>query len=234
MRTCYCDDMDWKLTLRGLVGLILTPIIFGAPLFLSAGTLNYWQGWVFLTVFSTATALLGVYLMKNNPALLARRMRVGPAAEKRPAQRIIMLCVLVSFALLVIVAGIDYRIAWSHLPTLVVLTGDFMVGLSYVVFYFVCRENPFASSTIELTEGQTVISTGLYHFVRHPMYSGGLLMWLGMPLALGSLWALVVVVALLPLLIWRIVDEEKFLAANLQGYTEYCDKVRYRLIPWLY
>lgn len=226
--------MTRNLTLRAIAGILLTLVLFGVPLFLCAWTLNYWEAWVFLIVFSGATAQHGLYLAKNDPALLERRMKVGPAAEKRLAQRIIMCCVIVAFFLTLVVAGIDHRQAWSHLPTLVVVAGDCLIGLSFVIFYFVCRENSFASATIEVVEGQKVISTGPYHLVRHPMYSGALLMWFGMALALGSLWALVVMVAALPILIWRIVDEEKLLAADLKGYTEYCDKVKYRLIPGLY
>jgi len=226
--------MDRSLVLKALAGFLLTPIIFGAPIFVAASTLNYWEAWAFLIVFSIATTWHGLFLAKNDPALLERRMRVGPAAEKRPAQRIIMSLTIVSFFLILVVAGLDHKFGWSHLPAPLVFTGDLMIVLSYVLFYFVCRENSFASATIEINEGQKVVSTGLYGLVRHPMYSGALLMCLGIALALGSAWALVVVVAVFPILIWRIVDEERFLAVNLEGYTEYCAKVKNRLIPGLY
>jgi len=226
--------MKQNLTLRALVGILITVVIFGVPLFLSAWTLDYWQAWLFLIVFSIATAQHGLYLAKNDPALLERRMRVGPAAEKRPAQRIIMVYVIVAFFLTLVMSGIDHRLGWSRVPALVVLIGDGMIALSFVFFYLVCRENSFASATIEVVEGQKVISTGLYQYVRHPMYAAALLMWLGIPLALGSSWSVVIVVLSLPILNWRIVDEEKCLATNLKGYTEYCDKIKYRLIPGLY
>ncbi|PWU00774.1 MAG: hypothetical protein C5B53_03590 [Candidatus Melainabacteria bacterium] len=226
--------MDRNLSLKAFIGYLLSLILFGAPIFLAAWTLNYWEAWLFLFVFSIATTWHGLFLAKHDPALLERRMRVGPTAEKRPAQRIIMSLTLVFFIVILVVAGLDHRFGWSHLPAPIVFTGDLLIVLSYFVFYLVCRENSFASATIEITEGQKVVSTGLYGFVRHPMYSGALLMCLGIALALRSAWALLVVLAVLPVLIWRIVDEEKFLASNLQGYVEYCNKVKSRLIPGVY
>jgi protein-S-isoprenylcysteine O-methyltransferase Ste14 len=226
--------MDRTIVLKVFAGLFLTPIIFGAPIFLSAWTLDYWQAWLFLIVFTLATTEHSVYLAKNDPALLERRMRVGPAAEKRPAQRIIMYSVIISFAAMLVVSGLDHRFAWSNVPVWVDLIGDLLVLLSYYVFYLVCRENTFASATIEISEGQKVITTGPYASVRHPMYSGALLLTLAIPLALGSCWALLIVLVVTPFLIWRIVDEERLLATSLPGYSEYCDKVKYRLIPGLY
>jgi protein-S-isoprenylcysteine O-methyltransferase Ste14 len=226
--------MERKITTKASIRSLVGAIVFGALPFLSAGTLHYWEGWLFIAVFSIATTLHTLYLMKNDPALLERRMRAGPAAETRPAQRIIMWGVMLGFVLMMIVPGLDHRFGWSHLPAPVVLAGDLMMALSFVAFYVVCRENSFASATIELAEGQKVISTGPYGLVRHPMYSGGMLLLIGMPLALGSLWGLVPLVVLSPILMWRIFDEEKFLHANLAGYTEYCRNVRYRLIPGIY
>lgn len=226
--------MEAKLKTKALAGLALLPLILGAVLFVSARTLNYWQGWLFLFVFTIAATQSTFYLMKNDPALLARRMKSGPTAEKRPAQQVVMSCITVLFAAMFIVSGIDHKLSWSHLSTLTVLTGDLMVTLSFIVFHFVFRENSYASATIEIAAEQRVISTGPYSLVRHPMYSGGLVFLLGIPLALGSLWALLIFVLLLPVLVLRIADEEKLLNTQLEGYTEYCAKVRYRLIPWIY
>jgi len=226
--------MDQKLRRKAFAGLALLPLTVGGVLFVSAGSLNYWEGWLFLVVFSAAATLSTLKLMKNDPALLERRMRSGPTAEKSTAQRIIMSCVTVFFTAIPIVSGVDHRLAWSHLPMGAVLAGDSMIVLGFVVFDLVFRENSFASATIEISEGHKVISTGPYSLIRHPMYSGGLVFLLGIPIALGSWWALLIFIPLLPVLIWRLIDEEKFLHKNLEGYTQYCAKVKYRLIPWLY
>src|ERR1700679_99920 len=172
--------------------------------------------------------------MKKKSALLERWMKSGLSAEKRGAQKIIMRCMLVLFVAIFIGCGIDHRLGWSHAPMVVPVIGECMIVLSFVVFDLVFRANTFASATIEIAEGQKVISTGPYGLVRHPMYSGALVLLLGIPLALGSLWAVLVSISLLPLLIWRIVDEEKLLHKELDGYTEYCAKVKHRLIPGIY
>jgi protein-S-isoprenylcysteine O-methyltransferase Ste14 len=132
---------------------------------------------------------------------------------------------------LLVVPALDHRFAWSHLPPGVVFAGDVMVGLGFLGIFFVFRENSFSSATIELAPDQTVISTGPYALVRHPMYAAGLVLLLGIPIALGSLWGVLVLAAILPALLWRLFDEEKFLAKNLPGYREYQARVRYRLIP---
>ena len=153
---------------------------------------------------------------------------------KRDSQKIIMSWVSILFIAMFVVSGIDHRLAWSHVPLVLVLIGDGMIALSFVVYSLVFKANRFASSTIEIAEGQKVISTGPYSLIRHPMYFGALFFLVGIPFALGSFWAIPAFIALLPGLIWRIVDEEKFLNEHLDGYKEYCSKVRYRLIPWLY
>lgn len=226
--------MNYKVALKVFLGVIATPLVFGLPLFLSAGTFNYWQGWIFLFVFSSATAIYSLDLFFHDPEVLQRRMRVGPTAEKRPAQKIIMTLVMVSFFLVPIVAGLDHRYGWSEVPVGVVLFGNLLIAASYVLFYFVLKQNRFAAANIEVVEGQKVSSTGLYGVVRHPMYAGAILLMIGMPLALASYWSLFVALLVLPGLHWRIVDEEKCLVAELAGYPEYCAKVKYRLIPGLY
>ncbi len=226
--------MDPKLNLKAFGGLAVFLLILAIVLFIPAGTVNYWQAWVFLLVFAGVTLHSTFTLMKKDRALLERRMSGGPIVEKRIAQKIIMSCVTVLFIVMFIIAGIDHRLAWSHLAIFVVLTGDGMIILSFVIYDLVFKENSFASSTIEISEGQKVITSGPYSVVRHPMYSGGFVFLLGIPLALGSLWAFLALVPLLPILIWRIVDEEKMLNKQLPGYTQYCAKVKYRLIPGVY
>ena len=198
---------------------------------LAAGTLRFWPGWLFWLVFTLASIATGVYLRKRDPALLARRMRFGPTAESRPAQKLIIWSILAMFLALAIMPGLDYRFGWSHVPAAVVIVANLVIVAVFVFFIEVMRENTFAASTITVEPGQRVVSTGLYAHVRHPMYAGALVMILAMPLALASLWALLIAALSIPLLIARILDEERALVAELPGYADYCRAVPYRLIP---
>jgi protein-S-isoprenylcysteine O-methyltransferase Ste14 len=161
-------------------------------------------------------------------------MRSGPTAEKRPTQKFIMLATIIGFIALLIVPSLDHRFGWSAVPIGGVLLGDVLVLVGFYFMYLVYRENTFASATIQVVEGQRVISTGPYAVVRHPMYAGGALYLLGTPLALGSYLGLLALGATLPFLIWRLLDEERFLAKNLPSYTEYQKRVRHRLVPFLW
>lgn len=219
---------------RVLVQLLLMPLVLSALIFLPAGTFAFWPGWLFMVVFSVVTIALTAYLIKNDPALLERRMKAGPWAEKRGPQRAIMLFISTAFIGIFIIAGMDFRFGWSHMSKMLIFGGDALIFLSYYIFFEVFKENSFASATIELAEDHKVISTGLYGIVRHPMYMGSLFFMAGIPMALGSWWACILTVALAPTLVWRIADEEKMLKEELKGYGEYCQKVRYRLIPFIY
>jgi protein-S-isoprenylcysteine O-methyltransferase Ste14 len=205
-----------------------------ALLFLPAWTLDYWQAWVFLAVFGASALAITLYLMKKDPKLLERRVHAGPTAEKETAQKIIQFIASIGFAAMLVVSALDYRFAYSRVLPYVSLAGDVFVALGFLIIFFVYKENTFASATIELAPEQRVISTGLYALVRHPMYFGGFFLFVGMPLSLGSWWGLLVFLLIMPALIWRIFDEEKFLAKNLPGYTEYQNKVRYRLVPFVW
>jgi protein-S-isoprenylcysteine O-methyltransferase Ste14 len=205
-----------------------------AMLFAAAGTLDYWQAWLFLAAYSASSLAITLYLMKRDPALLERRKRGGPTAEKEAIQKIIMSIASLAFIGLLIVPALDRRFASSQMPSAMALAGDVIFLLGWVAIFFVFRENSFASATVELAPDQRVISTGPYALVRHPMYAGGLVMLLGIPIALGSWWGLLVIVAMIPALIWRLIDEERFLARNLPGYAEYQRKLRYRLIPMIW
>lgn len=216
---------------KALVGLLLLFLVMAALLFVPPWTFDYWQAWIFLAVYFTASITISLYLIKGDPQLLARRMSGGPAAEKLSAQKIIMSLTSLGFIGLLLVPALDRRFAWSHLSAGVALAGDALVVLGWLGIYFVFRENSFASATIELAPDQKVISTGPYALVRHPMYVAALVMLLGIPIALGSWWGVLVMVAIVPALIWRLLDEEKFLGKNLPGYREYQATVRYRLIP---
>jgi len=165
---------------------------------------------------------------------LERRMRAGSGAEKEKTEKIIMFLAPVGFIALIVFPATDHRLAWSTMPPHAALAGDILVALGYLAIFFVFKENSFASATIEVHPEQKVISTGPYAVVRHPMYVGGLIMLWSVPLALGSWWGLLVIIPLLPMLIWRLFDEEKFLVKNLPGYAEYQNTVRYRLVPFVW
>jgi protein-S-isoprenylcysteine O-methyltransferase Ste14 len=209
-------------------------LVMAALLFLPAWTIHYWQAWVFLAVFGTSALAITAYLMKKDPNLLERRVYAGPTAEKEMVQKILQFIASIGFAAILVVSGLDHHFAWSHVPLYVSLSGDALVAIGFLLIFFVYKENTFASATIEVYPKQKVISTGLYALVRHPMYMGALFLLVGIPLSLGSWWGLFVIVLMMPALIWRLLDEEKFLAKNLQGYAEYKNKVRHRLIPFIW
>jgi protein-S-isoprenylcysteine O-methyltransferase Ste14 len=220
-----------SLTAKAFRTLLLLMVAIAALLFIAAGTLDYWQAWIFLLVYFALSVAITLYLAKKDPDLLARRMRGGPFAEKQTAQKIIMSFASVGFIALLAVPALDHRLGWSLMPPSVALAGDGLMALGWLGVFFVFKENTFTSATIELAPDQQVISTGPYAWVRHPMYLSGLVLLLGIPIALGSWWGILALVAILPALIWRLIDEEKFLARDLPGYVAYQEKVRYRLIP---
>jgi protein-S-isoprenylcysteine O-methyltransferase Ste14 len=213
----------------GALALVMGGLIFGA-----AGDLWFWQGWAFLAVFFGASALVTGDLIANDPALLERRLKGGPTEETEPAQRLIMVFMSLGFVALIVVPGLDHRLGWSQAPATVALAGDALVAVGFYVIYLVFKANSFASSTIGVAEGQNLVSTGPYAIVRHPMYAGALIYLLGTPLALGSYWGIAVLAPMTPILIWRLVDEERVLEQRLPGYSDYKRKVQYRLAPGVY
>ena len=222
--------LDKQIWIRSALGVLALATL----LFVPAGTLRFWQGWLFGFVFVAATSALSIYFFRHDPKLVERRMRAGPLAEREPTQKIIMAIIFFGFFLLMALPGFDQRRHWSDVPTWLVIAANGGVALSFWIFYIVMRQNSFAASTIRVELGQPVISTGPYAIVRHPLYSGALLLLFAMPLALGSYWTLVVAVAMVFALAWRLLDEERFLKQNLPGYIDYCRRVRYRLIPWVW
>lgn len=219
------------LTIRTfLIGMI----VLGVLLFLPAWTLAYWQAWVFLIVFMASTNAIGIYLTLKDPVLLERRKNIGPTAEQSVAQKIIISLSLGGCLVVLVFCSLDHRFGWSPVPALFSVVGDVLVALGLLIDLFVFRENSYGASTIETFADQKVISTGLYAFVRHPMYMGVLVMMIGVPIALGSWWGLAILALILPVLAWRILDEEKLLTHDLPGYREYTQKVRYRLVPYLW
>lgn len=215
---------------RQAISLLLLAVVLFAP----AGTVRFWQAWLYAFIFVASSTALGIYFMKHDPALLERRMRAGPAAEQEPTQKVIIFIVLVGFVALLVVPGFDHRWGWSSVPPWLVLVADVVVALSFVVFFVVMKQNSYAASTVRVEPNQPVISTGLYGTIRHPMYSGALLLLAFTPLALGSYWALIVSIAMMPVLAWRLLDEERVLIRELPGYAAYRERVRYRLIPGLW
>ena len=232
MSPCYARIMNAMSNNQKAVAMHLALIVATMALvFVPAGTLHYWQAWTFLVFYFVPSLAITAYLMAKDPKLLARRMRGGPTAEKARAQKIIMSITSVGFIGLLVVPALDHRFGWSQMQPYAALAGDGLIAIGWIAIFFVFRENSFTSSTIEVADDQEVISSGPYALLRHPMYAGGLVMLLGMPIALGSWWGVLALVAMLPALIWRLLDEEKFLVENLPGYAEYKLRVRYRLIP---
>jgi protein-S-isoprenylcysteine O-methyltransferase Ste14 len=222
------------LNIRAIGWLLVLLVVMGAVLFVSAWTFNYWQAWVFLSVFGLSSLAVTVYLMKNDPKLLERRMHGGPTAEKELSQKIIMSAASIGFAAILIVPALDHRWHWSAVPPCAVIAGNILIVLGWTIILFVFRENTFTSATIEVVADQRVVSTGPYAVVRHPMYSGSLLYFLGIPIALGSWWGLLVGILMMPVFVLRLFDEEKLLARNLLGYSEYMVRVKYRLVPFVW
>ena len=216
---------------KALLGVIFLAVAMALSIFIPAGTFDYWQGWSYLAVFLAAQLLTTIYLTKNDPALLQRRLRSGVTAEHSGTQRIIWLFISIGFFGLLVVPAFDHRYGWSNVPRYAVIVGNLLVASGNYVIFLVLRENTFAAATIQVESGQRVISTGPYAIVRHPMYAGALIMLLGTPLALGSYWGLLVLLGATSSLIWRLFDEEEYLARNLPGYTAYQQRVRWRLLP---
>ncbi len=217
--------------LKALATSVLGFVYFGVLLFLPAGTFNYWQAWLFIAVFIATTSGPSIYWAVKRPEVLRRRMSAGPTAETRPAQKIIVTGVYLFSSALFVVSALDHRFGWSQVPTAVVLFGDVLVAVGLGLAMLVVHQNSYAAATIRVEAEQELVSTGLYGLVRHPMYFGALIMMIGTPLALDSYWGLVMLAAGLPILLFRILDEEKALTQELSGYGEYTQKVHHRLVP---
>lgn len=223
-----------NLGVKAVLSVFALAFVMGAVIFAGAGTLDYWQAWLYVSLFTLASLLTTIYLIKNDPELLQRRLRGGPTAESRPAQRIIMVFTSLAFIALLVVPALDRRFGWSTVPDYVVLTGDLLVAIGFFFIFRVYKENTYTSATIEIAANQKVIDSGPYSLVRHPLYASALLYLLGTPLALGSYWGLLPFLLVIPFLIWRLHDEEIMLTRELEGYNEYRQRVRHRLVPGLW
>ena len=220
-----------KLYFKGTVSTLVGALLFAAVIFGFAGSFDYWQGWLFFAMFEACSIALGIYFAIHDPKLIERRLTVGPTAEKETSQKIIMTLAFVGFVALIAVPALDRRFGWSSVPAAITVLASIAIAVSFAVFFRVMQVNSYSAATIQVFEDQKVISTGPYALVRHPMYSGAVIMLLATPLALGSWWGLVPAVLFLPVLAWRLLDEERYLANNLTGYAEYMQRVRYRLAP---
>lgn len=217
--------------LRAFAGQAFLLAVLGVALFVPAGTLAYWQGWVVLAVFEAASTVLTIDLARRDPALLQRRTRLGPLAERSGLQKLIQVLSSLGFVAMFVVAALDHRAGWSRVPVAIVIASDALLVIGYWIVFRVFRANTYTSAVVEVVPAQRVIDTGPYAHVRHPMYAGALLMVLGIPLALGSWWSFLAAATIVVVIVVRLLDEERTLAAELPGYTAYRERVRYRLVP---
>jgi protein-S-isoprenylcysteine O-methyltransferase Ste14 len=223
-----------KIALQSAVSALVGLVAFGLLVFWPAGTFDYWQGWAFIAVFATATTIPSIYLAVKNPAALKRRMQAGPAAETRPLQKVIISVAGLTLGATIVVSALDFRFGWSPVPAAISVAGDVLVAVGLGIAMLTTIQNSYASANITVESGQELVSTGLYAVVRHPMYFGNVVLMIGIPLALGSYWALLFVIPGLCVLAVRILDEEKVLTQQLAGYCDYAQRVHYRLVPYVW
>ena len=220
-------SLKFKLALRFLLALG----VFGALLFIPAGSLKFWQGWVYIAISFIPGLFAFAYFYKHDPQLVERRMQLK---EKVREQKRIMAFIYIAWLVAFVLPGLDHRFAWSHQPLWITIFSQAVVFGGFATTLWVAKVNRFAARTIQVEPGQEVISSGPYRIVRHPMYLGACAMWLFTPLALGSYVTLPAFILLIPLIVLRLVNEEKVLRHDLPGYTEYCLHTRFRLVPFLW
>ena len=219
-----------QMAVTSAVGLV----VFGVLVFWPAGTFDYWRGWAFIAVFAAATLIPSMYLAVKNPDALRRRMQAGPGAETRPLQKFISGLAFGSMAAMIVISALDFRFSGRRCPQPFRLVGLVLVAVGLTIAMLVTIQNGYAAANITVEPGQQLVSTGLYGFVRHPMYFGNVILMIGIPLALGSYWGLLIVIPGLVVLGLRISDEENLLTQQLAGYREYMQKVHYRLVPYVW
>jgi protein-S-isoprenylcysteine O-methyltransferase Ste14 len=225
------DANDARLKRAILIRYIAGPIVVALVLFVPAGSIGYWEGWLYMGVLFIPMACAVLYFLRHDPELLRRRSKMK---EHESEQKVIVALSGVIFLIGFIIPGLDYRFGWSDVPVAVVLAADGLVLLGWYIYFLTFRENTYAARVVEVEAGQKVIDTGPYAIVRHPMYLGVILIFLATPIALGSYWALIPFLPLPMLIILRIRNEEQVLCEELPGYVEYRQKTRYRLIPYVW
>ncbi len=223
--------MDKKLFIQAIAKFLLGAVLVGLLIFLPAGTLSFGGGWLLMVLLFVPMFGAGLVMMKKNPSLLKSRL---DAKEKQGDQQLVVKLSGLMFLVGFVLAGLDFRFGWSHVPMWLRVTAVVLFLLSYLLYAEVLRENTYLSRTIGVQEGQKVVSTGLYGIVRHPMYAATLLLFLSMPLILDSFWAFAVFLAYPAIIIKRLLGEERVLLKELDGYEEYMSKVKYRLIPFVW
>jgi protein-S-isoprenylcysteine O-methyltransferase Ste14 len=220
-----------RLALQGLIKFVAGLLLLGAALFLPAWTVRYFGAWLFLGVLFIPMLIMGIVMLIKAPALLEKRLN---GKEKESAQKGVLALSGLIFPAGFLLSALDFRFGWSHVPLWVVIVASVLFLIGYATYAEVMRENTYLSRTVEVQKGQRVISTGLYGVVRHPMYLATLLMFLPIPLILGSFWGLVPMLLYPVILVIRILNEEQVLTEGLAGYAEYKNKVKYRLIPFVW
>ncbi|KUI30745.1 isoprenylcysteine carboxylmethyltransferase family protein [Mycobacterium sp. GA-2829] len=223
-----------KIALQTAGSMVFGLLFFGATLFWPAGTFHYWQAWLFLAVFFVMATGPSLYLATKRPDVLRRRLKAGPQAETRPVQRVAITGTVATVAAVLVVSALDHRFGWSTVPTPVVIVGAVLVAVGLGTSQLVILQNSYAAATVTVEAGQRVVTSGLYGLVRHPMYSSTAVMMLGTPPALGSWWGLVALLPGIVVMRMRILDEERLLRDELDGYAAYTRQVRYRLLPYVW
>lgn len=223
--------MNKKLFFQAITKFIIGLAVVMALLFVPAGTLRYWQAWLFIAILFVPMLLVGLVLMIRNPELLRKRL---DAREKEGEQKSVVLMSSLLFVAMFVVAGLNYRFGWWMLPDWLVITAAIIFLLGYAMYAEVMRENVWLSRTVEVQDNQQVVDTGLYGIVRHPMYTATLLLFLAMPLVLASPWSFIIMLFYIPIVVKRIRNEETVLTQELNGYSQYMQHIRYRLIPYLW
>jgi protein-S-isoprenylcysteine O-methyltransferase Ste14 len=220
-----------SVTKKAITGAAWLLLVIALMIFVSAGSIRFWQGWIYASVFAISVVVITIYFLRHDPNLVARRTSAGPIAEPEPIQKVIQAIASVLFCALLIVPGLDHRFQWSSVRFPLVVAANSLVAISFAIIFFVFKQNSFASGVVQVEEEQRVISTGLYAYVRHPMYAGAGLLLIATPLALGSWWGIPVGLVLCAVIVVRLFEEERRLAADLSGYEEYCRKVPHRIVP---
>jgi len=223
-----------SLAIKSILGLLNLSIIMGLALFVPGGTIHYGLAWWYLIIFLGGVLFISGYIYINDKRLLQSRLKVGSVAEQRKVQKLVQAIAGMGFIGIYVIAGFDYRYHWSNMPLVISIISDGFIILTMVFFFAVFKMNTYLSATIEVQKDQQVVDRGPYAIVRHPMYSAALLLFVFTPLALGSYWALTAVPLMIAVLVVRAIDEENALKKELAGYAEYCKKVKYRLIPFLF
>ena len=223
--------MNAKLFSQALSKFLFGLIIISLLLFIPAGTLNYPNAWLFLALLFIPMFIAGIIMLIKSPELLKKRLN---AKEEENEQKIVILISGAIFLLAFIIAGLNFRFKWSELPQIVIIASSIIFLLSYIMYAEVLRENMYLSRTVEVSENQKVVDSGLYGLVRHPMYTSTIFLFLSMPLILGSLFSFGIMLIYPIIIIFRIKNEEKFLESKLDGYKDYKDKVNYKIIPFIW